>query len=361
MRSGAPRAGRCSPAETVSPRTILPTVHSGRGTPYTLVRVAETGARFTDFAPYVAAINDDGLVAFQAATPGGTGVFTSGGTRIDTVAESGSGPLCSVCSHADLNQRGECCFYATQRTGVSAGFLLRGATVEQFADSCGPLGPTMNEEGHVAFRAPGTAAVAGIYSHHRGRTVTVAESGSGYSAFHGLPVINSAGWVAFRADLRAGGAGIYVGDGTCTHTVAETGEVFSTLGGFPSMNDAGAIAFGATLREGGSGVFVSSGGRIATVIDESAGFESFRGALINNAGHVVFYATPRNGVLGVYAGPDPARDCVLAVGASLGGTTVTEFALNPVSFNNKGQLAIRVRLADQRQAILRADPASTLP
>ena len=31
MRSGAPRAGRCSPAETVSPRTILPTVHSGRG------------------------------------------------------------------------------------------------------------------------------------------------------------------------------------------------------------------------------------------------------------------------------------------------------------------------------------------
>lgn len=360
MRSGAPRAGRCSAAETVLLRTTLPTVQSSRGTPYTLARVAETGARFTDFAPYVAAINDDGLVAFQAATPSGTGVYTADGTRIAAVAESDSGTLCSVCSHADLNQRGECCFYATQPSGVSAGFLLRGAMLEQFADSCGPLGPTMNEEGSVAFRAPGTSA-AGIYTHDRGRTVAVAESGSSYSAFHGLPVINSAGLVAFRADLRAGGAGIYVGDGTCTHTVAETGAVFGTLGGFPSMNDAGAIAFGATLRKGGSGVFVSSGGRIATMVDESAGFESFRGALINNAGHVVFYATPRNGVLGVYAGPDPARDCVLAVGASMGGSTVTEFALNPVSFNNKGQLAIRVRLADQRQAILRADPASTLP
>ena len=35
--------------------------------PYRLKPVAETGDRFCDFAPYVASINDRGLVAFQAA------------------------------------------------------------------------------------------------------------------------------------------------------------------------------------------------------------------------------------------------------------------------------------------------------
>ena len=38
--------------------------------------------------------------------------------------------------------------------------------------------------------------------------------------------------------------------------------------------------------------------------------------------------------------------------------TVVDFALNPVSVNERGQMAIRVALADGRQFILRADPAA---
>jgi hypothetical protein len=37
--------------------------------------------------------------------------------------------------------------------------------------------------------------------------------------------------------------------------------------------------------------------------------------------------------------------------------TVVDFALNPVSINERGQMAIRVALEDGRQLILRADPA----
>ena len=87
-----------------------------------------------------------------------------------------------------------------------------------------------------------------------------------------------------------------------------------------------------------------------------AAFESFRGVLINRTGLVVFYATPVGGRLGIYKGPDPVRDRVLSIGDPIFQSTMVEFALNPVSVNEKGQIAIRVNLEDGRQVILRADP-----
>jgi hypothetical protein len=77
---------------------------------------------------------------------------------------------------------------------------------------------------------------------------------------------------------------------------------------------------------------------------------------VDSAGRVVFYATPRGGAHGIFSGPDPTRDRVLAIGDPTLGSTLTDFALNPVSINAHGQLALRVELADGRQAILRADP-----
>jgi hypothetical protein len=96
---------------------------------------------------------------------------------------------------------------------------------------------------------------------------------------------------------------------------------------------------------------------MATVIDSSGTFESFRGVLLSNAGRIVFYATPRGGQLGIFTGPDPATACLLSLGAPLFGSAIADFALNPVSINNDGQVAVRVVLADQRQLVLRADPA----
>ena len=49
--------------------------------------IAETGERFSDFAPYVASVNDAGTVAFQAALRGGgTGVFTGRGGAVTEAA-----------------------------------------------------------------------------------------------------------------------------------------------------------------------------------------------------------------------------------------------------------------------------------
>ena len=104
-------------------------------------------------------------------------------------------------------------------------------------------------------------------------------------------------------------------------------------------------------------MFLASPDSPVTLVDSTAGFESFRGALINSADELVFYATPIDRQLGIYTGPDLPSDCLLEVGGRLFGSTVAGFALNPVSINGSGQLAIRVVLESGRQLILRADPA----
>jgi len=46
------------------------------------------------------------------------------------------------------------------------------------------------------------------------------------------------------------------------------------------------------------------------------------------------------------------------LGDTVFGATVVDFALNPVSVNELGQMAIRVALDDRRQFILRGDPVT---
>jgi hypothetical protein len=322
--------------------------------------IATTGELFSEFAPYVASVNDAGTVAFQAALRGGgTGVFSGSGGAVE---EAGSALLAGVTSHPDLNNAGAMSFYGDLRGGGQGVFLLRDGRLETVADtsgpfaSIGPLGPTMNEAGTVAFRADRTAGVSGIFAGDGAAVATVADTEGPWSGFYGLPVINSGGAVVFRADRSDGVQGIYAGLGASIRTVAETGDLFETLAPFPSANDQGTVAFAATLRAGGAGIFTVDEGRITPIVDTDGAFEACRGALITSAGAVMCVATPRGGSLGLFAGPDPDADRILALGDPLLGSTVSELASNPVSVNAVGNVAIRVTLTDGRQLILRADP-----
>lgn len=80
--------------------------------------------------------------------------------------------------------------------------------------------------------------------------------------------------------------------------------------------------------------------------------------VVNNHGHVAFRADLPDGQQGIYTGTDPTRHRLLGLGEALFGATVVDFALNPVSVNGSGQVAIRVALGDRRQFILRADPVA---
>ena len=131
--------------------------------------IATTGERFSDFAPYVASVNDAGTVAFQAALRGGgTGVFTGSGGAVAEAARPAL--LAGVTSHPDLNDAGALSFYGDLPGGGQGVFLLRDGRLHTIADtrgsfaSIGPLGPTMNEAGTVAFRAERTAGQDRTYT-----------------------------------------------------------------------------------------------------------------------------------------------------------------------------------------------------
>src|SRR5437870_10900620 len=90
---------------------------------FSLTVIATTGERFSDFAPYVASVNDAGIVAFQAALrAGGTGVFTGSGEEVVEAAEPSL--LGDVTSHPDLNGAGATSFYADRTDGSQGVFLL---------------------------------------------------------------------------------------------------------------------------------------------------------------------------------------------------------------------------------------------
>jgi hypothetical protein len=322
--------------------------------------IATTGERFSDFAPYVASVNDAGTVAFQAALRGGgTGVFYGTGEEIAEAA--GAALLAGITSHPDLNDVGDTSFYGDLVGGGQGVFILREGCLQTIADTrapftfIGPLGPTMNDAGTVAFRAD-RMGVSGVFAGDVATINTIADTEGPWSRFHGLPVINRGGTVVFRADRKDGVQGIYAGDDGSIRAVAETGDFFETLAPFPSVNDHGIVALAATLRTGGAGIFTAGEGRISQIIDADGAFEACRGALITDAGAVVSIATPRGESLGLFAGPDPEADRILAVGDALLGSTVAGLASNPVSVNSVGQVAIRVRLTDGKQLILRADP-----
>lgn len=353
----------CGSIITVIFEEESPLKHLSQVRPFTLSLIVDTSDQFSDFSPFVVSINNEGTVAFQATLrKGGAGVFTGKDGQITMVADTTSGLFSNFCSHPDINSNESLSFYADLKSGGQGVVLISDGQMITLADtggpfkSIGPLGPTMNDQGKVAFRSGMKSELSGIFSGGRGSMTTVADTGGLFSGFQGLPVINSNGTVVFRADLKDGGQGIYTGSGGSLAIIADTSSRFRDLALFPIINDKETVAFGAALKSGGAGIFTVTGGKTTTVVDTNGPFESFRGVLINNAGSIVFYATPRGGELGIYSGPDPLADRIVSIGEPWFDSTVADFALNPVSMNDVGQVAIRVRLASDRQVIIRADP-----
>jgi hypothetical protein len=331
---------------------------------HTLTLIAETNDRFADFAPYVASINDAGVVAFQATLQdGGSGIFAGSGATVSALAESATSIVARFQSHPDITREGGSCVYGALASGVEAVLFIEGGEVFPVAHTSGsfarigPLGPTMNDGGAIAFRADLASGASGIFTWRRGDSLVKVADTTEFAAFHGLPVINGHGDIVFRADRRDGVRGIYISRGQTLETVIEARGELSDIGLFPCINDEGAVVFSAAIEGGGSGIFRASGGRVTMVVDTKSAFESFRGALINDAGSIFFYATPRGGQLGIHAAADPDGGAIVSIGDPLFDSTVVELALNPVSVNDRDQLAIRLRLASGRGLIVRADPA----
>ncbi len=155
----------------------------------------------------------------------------------------------------------------------------------------------MNEAGVVAFRAMRSDGRTGVYTWNGGAVSVIAESGggAGFTGFEGLPLVDDEGRVVFRGDLADGRQGIFLAESGSIEALVLTGGRFAALARFPDSDGAGTVCFVATLPAGVAGVFLVREGRLKLVIDSTGGFETFRGALVDAVGNVVFYGTPRGG------------------------------------------------------------------
>jgi hypothetical protein len=329
----------------------------GEAASYTFTRLEDSSGSFLRFG--FASINDVGRVAFSAAldTDGdgimdGSGIFTSDGTTTTTIADN-SGPF-DLFGALSFNDGGAVAFWASLDAGGNGIFTSDGTTTTTIADNSGPFSsfnsPSINNSGAVAFWASFDGGGTGIFASD-GTTTTTIDDTNGPFSFLNLPSINNGGTVVFTGFLDAGGTGIFAGSGGPVSTIVDDSGVFSFFN-FPSGNDGGTVVFWARLDTGVFGIFTNDG---TTVADTGGPFTNFTNPAINTVGSKAFQAFLTGGS-GIFTGPDPLGDKVIAIGDPLSGSTVTTVIFSREGLNDAGQIAFVASLADDTQAVYRADP-----
>lgn len=269
-----------------------------------VVAVTGPGMRWASFRPYVPCVGECGTVWFQATILDGGSVVTDGRRACGT----------GVTSHPEVGG-GRLSFF------TSDGLWLDDVGV---ARDVGPLGPTANDAGTVAFRSGG-----GVSLFVEGEVIRVTDE-----EVQGLPLACNDGSVVFRSNR---------GLSRWTARGEETLIENQNLGNFPSVDRRNRIGF---VDETGPAIWdAGTVGRI----DVPNEFASWRGFLIAECGRHLVLGTPIGGTLGIYE-LDWTR--VFGIGDPFRGSTIEEFALNPVSLNNQGKAASRIAMADGTEAIV---------
>ena len=254
------------------------------------------------------AISDNGFVAFIANHPSlDQGVFVGDGGAPAAIALGGG------FANVDINATGQVGL-STTIGGVRGVFVGSGGALTAIADDSGPL-----------------------------------------FAFDDVTT-NASAQVAFHATLDAGGDVFLSGDGSSLTTIADSAGPLTLRPDFQqaSISDDGTVAFLADLDAGEEGVFTGAGGPITTVVTTGAGFVVLdnQGPAISGNGLVVFRAEDPEGI---YTGPDPIGDKVVAAGDPLGGSFASRFGLGPKAINDTGQIAFSA-VVGGNVLVFRADP-----
>jgi hypothetical protein len=318
--------------------------------PYLFTPIADTSGPFQQVGQF-SSINDSGTVAFKAdLRTGGGGIFAGTGDAIITIANTQA--FGAEFGATWINETGMVVFRDVLVTGANGVFAGSGGPITTIGLGSFLSFPSINNQGVVALtRGDGNAVFVGS----GGPLTPIAVSGGTFRGFSD-PAINSAGTVVFPAGLTDGTNAIFVGNGGPLTLIAGTSGPFASFGGFPVISDAGTVGFLGRLDTGITGIFETAGASFTTVVDTTGPYSELDLFSINNQGAVAFQAVLDNGAKGIFTGPDPVSDKVVAVGDLLFGSAVLDVSFYRAGLNNHGQLAFRALLADGRQVIVRADP-----
>ena len=374
-----------NPDSNIGYDTIRVVAACDRSTLYEFTQIADSTNFFS--AQTFATLDDNGRAAFAATasrtaspTNSNAGIFSSGLSGAATIADDTIGHSLDfgLLGYA-MNPAGRVVFGSA--TGFVYGIRTRlpdGSPIATVADETGGFTglilPEINAANQVVFLA-GSASLPpsgrGIFagSATGGPTSLIVDDSGIFEFEFGVPIqrgpaISDAGVVAFYATLDAGGAGIFArpAAGGPVSTIADaSGNPVNVITAF-DLSGTGTVAFSAGSNgAGGPGVFTRrlSGGPTTTVADFSNGYDFPDGVAINDAGAVAFFAF-HSSAFGIYTGPNPSRDGVIAVGDPLFCSTVTALSLSRGGLNNRGQIAFSYILADGRQGVAVATPRGNL-
>jgi hypothetical protein len=327
------------------------------------------------FSPSIA---DTGIAAFAATAtpdcvPGCDGIYSGNGGPLRVVVDTAVGPFSETTLVPVISDDGALIAFRGFEVGGGEGIYkidLNGFVTKIFdSDTSGTLvdksvnlGNIAND-GTVVFskrESGGGPIVQGYYTGSGGPVETFFEGGIGVfpEGVISASSINNIGTrTAHIANLGLEGQAIVIGPATGPNQLA-VGEL--THGIVPlssvAINDHDAVAFLGRTTTGTQGVFVSQGGAISTIADDTGPFGIFPAASINDSGTVVFGADMDVGnARGIYTGPDPINDKIIAVGDVLFGKTVTSLQFGRHGLNFFDQIAFKAGFSDGSASIVRAN------
>ena len=339
---------------------------------YTFTKVADSATdNFEPFSFGCATMNSRGDVAFRAGRLAADGFNTVPGIyRVNadgslTIIAENQKRFGFIGRNPSMNDLGQVSFAARIDEGKKP------TTIASTADEFNFFGfdTSISNSGEVAFKAELDEEFGfdeGLFS-GSGRDVTThyLASTSDFDGNDSRPSINNLGQIGFDESINFD-SGIFAGrEGVFTTIAAPDPDVFVQE---PVLNDSGTAAFQRSLFDDAAQQFVEeiatgSGGPLTTVADTRGGFAffGFRPPSLNNVGEVAFHATLDDfSTSGIFVGPDPATDRVIATGDTLDGATVQNLTFCEEGLNDSGDLAFIAQLEDAgspsgfRTAVFRA-------
>ena len=358
---------------------------------YNFTKVADSTEDGLDpFSFECTSINTRGDVAFRAGRVASDGFNTVDGIyranvdgSLTTIVEDEK-RFVFIGRNPSMNDLGEVSFAARLDGGnkPDTESILRGSgkkltTIATTADEFNFFGfdTSINNSGEVAFKAELDEEFnfdEGLFSGRGGKlgnTTHYLASTSDFDGNDSRPSINNLGNIAFDESVNFED-GIFVGrEGHFTAIAAPDPDVSVQE---PVLNDAGTAAFERSFSDEASQQFVTeivtgNGGPLTTVADTTGPFGSFgfRPPSLNNDGDVAFLATLDDfSTTGIFVGPDPITDRVIATGDTLDGATVSSLTFCEEGLSDSGQLAFTAFFQDPdtfetRAAVFRASPSGT--
>jgi hypothetical protein len=356
---------------------------------YTFTKVADSAEDGFDLFSFgCAAINTPGDVAFRAGRVAPDGFNTIPGIyranadgSLTTIAED-ERRFAFIGNNPSMNDLGQVSFAARLDGGrkPDTEAILRGSgrkltTIASTADEFNFFGfdTFINDSGEVAFKAELDEEFnfdEGLFSRRGGKSGITTHYLASTSQFDGngsRPSINNVGNIAFEESINFN-SGIFVGREGNFQTIAAPDP--DVLVQKPVLNDGGTVAFQRSFFDEANQEFVeeivsTNGGPLTTVANARGSFGSFgsRPPALNNGSDVAFLATLDDfSTTGIFVGPDPVEDRVIATGDTLDGSTVTSLTFCEEGLNDSGQLTFTAFFQDPdtfepRAAVFRASPS----